>query len=277
MRIAAFLERIVSVRRTDAVRAAHAASLEIMIMPAAQTTSSMPSSSTDVSPNDAETVVGSHQTLANASATKIGHPPAAPLSPVPSLHELEDVLYDLLAAGGDLNVSTEKVELIQVFLHEHSRQRKSHAQVVSFFETQGLSMRPERPNWFALPIVDSSSRAGTRTPPLLTAEPELDAAVAEPMLADARQRFAWIWPALGCAAICGALALGASAIVVMRSELVRMNAAVQQSTIEIEQLRAETERLRAIVQSNSVAAQHAERDTQLLLQTLAAPIAQNSR
>jgi len=31
------------------------------------------------------------------------------------------------------------------------------------------------------------------------------------------------------------------------------------------------------VQSSSVAAQHTERDTQLLVQTLAAPIVQNSR
>lgn len=241
-------------------------------MPAAQTTSPTP----EVSPNDAETKVGSHQTLGNANGTKIGHPPAPSQLPLPSLHELEDVLYDLLAAGGDLNVSAEKVELIQTFLHEHARQRKTHAQVVSFFETHGLSMRLERPNLFALPQVDSASR-GARTPPLLSAEPEvLAVAPADPIIVD-RHRSGWVWPAVACAAICGALALGASAVFIMRGELAQMNAAVTRSAVEIEQLRAETERLRAIVQGNSVAAQHAERDTQLLLQTLAAPIAQNSR
>jgi hypothetical protein len=252
-----------------------------MIMPAVQTTSLPPLPSADASPNDAETVVGSHQTLgnanANANATKIGHPPAPSQLPVPSLPELEDVLYDLLAAGGDLNVSADKVELIQAFLHEHARQRKSHALFVSFFDEQRLSMRLERPNLFALPVVDSASRSAPRNPPLLTAEPEPSATQAEPLIVEARQRFSWIWPALACAAICGALALGASAVVVVRGELARMNAGLAQSAIEIGQLRTETERLRAIVQSSSVAAQHTERDTQLLVQTLAAPIVQNSR
>ena len=240
-------------------------------MSAAQTTSPTPTSS----PNDAETVVSSHQ----SGATKVGHAPAPPQTPVPSLHELEDVLYDILAAG-DLNVSSDKLELIQAFLHEHARQRKTHPQFVSFFEEHGLHMRIERPNLFALPLVDSAARSA-RTPPLLTenelTDAEASANAAASIVVERHPRFAWVWAALGFAAIAGSLALGASAVMVMRGELARMNAAVAHSTLEIEQLRAETERLRAIVQTNSVAAQHTERDTQLLLQTLATPIAQNSR
>jgi multidrug resistance efflux pump len=63
----------------------------------------------------------------------------------------------------------------------------------------------------------------------------------------------------------------------MRSELDRMNASVAHAEIELERLRAETEQLRGIVQSNSASLQNTERDIRLLLQTFAAPIAQNSR
>lgn len=218
--------------------------------------------------NDSETFAS------HTAATKVGPAPVPP-SATPSIHELEDVLYDLLAAGGDLSVNGAKLELIQAFLHEHARQRKTHEQFVAFFEQHGLSMRPERPNLFALPHVDSAARAAARTP-LLLPEPQ-QAAPVEPIIVESRSRFGWVWAMLGFAAMAGALALGASAVVVMRAELERMNASVAHTEIELEQLRAETERLRAMVQSNSAALQNTERDMRLLLQTFVQPIAQNSR
>ena len=234
-------------------------------MPAAQPTST-PSSTL---PPLSEETVASH-----TAATKVG--PIPTLTAPPSINELEDVLYDLLAAGGDANVNSAKLELIQAFLHEHARQRKTEAQFVAFFEQHGLSMRPERPNLFALPSVDSASRHGARMPVLLPAEPA-PVAPAEPIIVETRSRFGGVWAALGFAAITGALALGASAVVVMRTELDRMNASIAHSAIELEQLRAETERLRTLVSANSAALQNTERDTRLLLQTFAPPIAQNSR
>jgi hypothetical protein len=235
-----------------------------MIMPAAQPT---PSPSSKLPPLHEETVAS------HTAATKVG--PIPTLTAPPSINELEDLLYDLLAAGGDANVNSAKLELIQAFLHEHARQRKTEAQFVSFFEDHGLSMRPERPNLFALPLVDSASR-GARTPVLLPAEPA-SVAPAEPIILETRSRFGWVWAALGFAAITGALVLGASAVVVMRTELDRMNTSIAHNAIELEQLRAETERLRTVVNANSAALQNTERDTRLLLQTFAPPIAQNSR
>ena len=209
----------------------------------------------------------------HTAATKVGQPPAPPATTAPAINELEDVLYDLLAAGGDLNVTGAQLEHVQAFLHEHARQRKTQEQFVAFFEAHGLSMRPERPNLFALPQVESRSAA--RTPVLL---PESQpAAPVEPIIVESRSRFGWVWAALAFAAVAGSLALGASAVMVMRAELDRMNASVAHTEIELEQLRAETERLRAMVQSNSAALQNTERDTRLLLQTFATPLAQNSR
>ena len=209
----------------------------------------------------------------HTAATKVGPAAAPPSATAPAINELEDVLYDLLAAGGDLTVNGAQLEQIQAFLHEHARHRKTQEQFVAFFEEHGLSMRPERPNLFALPQVESRSAART---PMLLPEPQPDAS-AEPIIVEARTRFGWVWATLGIAAIAGSLALGASAVMVMRTELDRMNASVAHTEIELEQMRAETQRLRAIVESNSAALQNTERDTRLLLQTFAAPIAQNSR
>lgn len=218
--------------------------------------------------NDSETFAS------HTAATKVGPAPLPSSAATPSINELEDLLYDLLAAGGDLSVNGPKLELIQAFLHEHARQRKTHEQFVAFFEEHGLSMRPERPNLFALPHVDSSGRAAARMPLLMPEAPQ--ETTVEPIIVESRSRFGWVWATLGFAAIAGALALGASAVVVMRAELERMNASVAHTEIELE-LRAETERLRAMVQSNAAALQNTERDTRLLLQTFAPPIAQNSR
>jgi hypothetical protein len=236
-----------------------------MIMPAAQSTSSKALPALPAA--EPETV--------HTVATKVGpFPSPAPAAASPSIPELEDVLYDLVA-GGDLNLTSDKLELIQEFLHEHARQRKTHEEFVGFFQLHALSMRPERPNLFALPLVDSRNAA--RAPMLYTPDLEAAAAVeAEPIVVE-RSRFGWVWPALGFAAIAGALALGASAVVVMRAEIDRVNASVAHTAIELEQLRAETQQLRAIIQANSAAVQNTERDTRLLLQTIASPIAQNSR
>jgi hypothetical protein len=236
-----------------------------MIMPAAQPTA----------PSQSLPQLNEENFASHTAATKVGPAPAPPVAFTPPINELEDLLYDLLAAGGDLSVNGSKLELIQAFLHEHARQRKSQEQFVAFFEEHGLSMRPERPNLFALPHVDSSTRAAARTPLLLPDAPP--AAPVERIVVESRSRFGWIWAALGVAAIAGSLALGASAVVVMRTELDRMNASVAHTETELEQMRAEIKRLSAIVESNSAAVQNAERDTRLLLQTFAPPIAQNSR
>jgi|GEM_PF-6244072 len=209
----------------------------------------------------------------HTAATRVGAAPAPMATTVPAISELEDVLYDLLAAGGDLNVNGAQLELVQAFLHEHARQRKTQEQFVAFFEAHGLSMRPERPNLFALPQVESRSTART---PVLLPEAQVSAPV-EPIIVESRSRFGWVWAALGFAAIAGSLALGASAVMVMRAELDRMNASVAHLEIEAEHQRVLAERYRDIAERNSAALRNVERDIQLLLSTYAAPIVQNSR
>lgn len=229
----------------------------------------------DPTPHDAETVVANQ-----TAATKVGPPPMA----APSLSELEDLLYDLLASGGDFDFSSELLERIQGFLHEHARQRKTQAQFLAFFEQNKLSTRPERPNLLSLPVLDHASRNAARTPPLLTPtaarQPESPQEHQIPAMAAAiepRSRLGWAWAALGFGAVSGMLALGVAAVIELRAELTHLNASVARSAMEIEQLRSETERLRKDLQTHANAAVRTEHNTDLLLESLVSPLMRNSR
>jgi len=73
------------------------------------------------------------------------------------------------------------------------------------------------------------------------------------------------------------LALGIGAVVELRAELQQLRAEATHGALQLEQLRAETERLRLQTQDNGQALTRTEHKTQLLLQTVAAPLAENSR
>ncbi len=55
--------------------------------------------------------------------------------------QLLDVLYEILAQGGDPNGELTGGE-VEVFLHEHARTRKSHAEMLAFFAAHELSTDP---------------------------------------------------------------------------------------------------------------------------------------
>jgi hypothetical protein len=195
------------------------------------------------------------------------------------------LLFDLLASGGiDSSLSHDKLEAIQAFLHEHARERKTHEQFVAFFGQQALPLQPERPNLLALPMVDSRSRSA-RAPLLLEPAPMMESELEElPLLlepaADSGKGrmspLSWLW-ALGFGVVAGLLALGIGAVVELRSELQQLRAEATHGSLQLEQLRAETERLRLQTQDNGQALSRTEQKTQLLLQTVAAPLIENSR
>jgi hypothetical protein len=200
-------------------------------------------------------------------------PTSKPVHVVPALHELEDVLFDLLASGGiEPSLSHDKLEAIQTFLHEHARERKTHAQFVAFFDKEALPMQPERPNLLALPMVDTRSRSHRApllidpltvpsmepTPSEAVPAPPVQPAPAAPAAAlelptGAERRVAWPW-VLGFAIAAGFLALGVVGVVELRSELQALRGESKQSAQQLEQLRSETERLRAQVKENAQAA-----------------------
>ena len=234
-------------------------------------------------------------TSSDVSQTPSAAQPTA--KPIPALPELEDVLFDLLSSGGiDPNLTHDKLEAIQSFLHEHARDRKTHEQFVQFFERESLSMQPERPNLLALPLIDARSRSA-RAPLLLDSTPSpVRAEALDPLAAAAvpaleplapaaavssktpapRGASGWLW-ALGFSAIAGLMALGVGAVIELRSELQQLRAEATHAALELEQLRSETERLRAQVQEQSQAVARSEQKAQLLLQTLASPLVDAGR
>jgi hypothetical protein len=231
---------------------------------------------TPVTPNDAETLVAASQT----AATRIASP-----SDAPSLSELEDVLYDLLASG-DLNISSVTLERVQAFLHEHARQRKTLQQFVAFFEEQALSMRPERPNLLSLPLVEASSRSSAaRVPPLFTPAPEPSAsapaaapvAEPEPIYVVAPARNAWGWAAFAVVAASALFALGLASLFVLRSELAVLQTTVSRAEGELRDLRNANQELRDLLRSHAEASQRSELATRALLESFNAPQMQNSR
>ncbi|MEY4578430.1 MAG: hypothetical protein RL701_3133 [Pseudomonadota bacterium] len=221
----------------------------------------------------------------NSDTTGSGPVPKAPAAP--PLTELEDLLYDLLDCGpADPSLGQEKLAAIRAFLHEHARERKSHAQFVTFFEDHTLSMQPERPNALAMPMnsarhmpVDDALALEFATP---SAEPEVEAEIVtepEPLPVAAMSRKPsqrWIW-ALGCAAVCGIIALVAASIISMRDEIARLNTQVISSAQRLEQLRSETDRLKVSVEDSHRTEQRTEHDTQPPVPSALDPVDTNSR
>ena len=208
-----------------------------------------------------------------AAAPSLASPtPAAP-PPVPTLSELEDQLYDLLATGvADANLPSTVLDAAQAFLHEHARDRKDVTAFLAFFEKHGLALRPERPNLLALPQLEVRGRA-IETPVLepMHAEPPMEVELAA---AISRKRVSpWVWFAGFAAISCmtGALVF---MLLELRAEFARVHLEAAQLTANVEQLRLETQSLRAELKAT---AQRTEHDTQMLLRAFASPLDLNSR
>jgi len=172
----------------------------------------------------------------------------------------------------------DKFEEIQAFLHEHARERKTHAQFVAFFEAQALPMQPERPSSLVLPR--STSKNPALDVPLALELQEAQAAwrPAAPaaISSSSGTRAPWLW-AIGFAIVCILLGLGVVSLMALRDELARLHVQVVHSAQRLEQLQSETSQLRALVDDSNRAVQRTGRDAELLLRTLTAPTPASSK
>ncbi|MET0385096.1 MAG: hypothetical protein ABW321_04015, partial [Polyangiales bacterium] len=193
------------------------------------------------------------ESLTQASST---HTPT-PTRRVPSLSELEDLLYDLLdGTGADPTLATDKLDLIQGFLHEHARERKSHAHFVMFFEKHGLPMHAEQPHRLTLQNLDLRD-AISEAPPVAPLPERRDLTAltdatptpyrsAAPAAKSRKLGWAFLW-VLGFASLTGLLALAIVSFLALRTELTTLRREVRQSEQRLEQLQTEAEGLRTIV------------------------------
>src|SRR5262245_55976270 len=75
------------------------------------------------------------------------------LLPEPTVLELEDILYDILASG-DPSLPTGTLEAVQTFLHEHARSKRALPEFVAFFTKHKLSMVRDTGFGLGLPALD---------------------------------------------------------------------------------------------------------------------------
>jgi hypothetical protein len=198
-------------------------------------------------------------------------PPSGSINTPPSVNDLEDLLYDIVAVGGDPNLASATLAAVQVFLHEHARERKSHEAFLAFFETHQLSMQPMASALIELPPLEVRGRA-TETPVLIAPMREPDPPLALEVVVPTRARTsAWFW-ALGFAAISGAFAAGSALVLEVRDEFARARADAAANAAALVEVRSESEQLRAQLREQAKQNQHTEQTAQRLMQTLLSPL-----
>jgi hypothetical protein len=197
-----------------------------------------------------------------------------PRAAMPSVQDLEDTLYDILAAGVDPMAAPGTLEAVQVLLHEHARAPKSQAELLAFFENRGLSTSRG-----AVPI-DASFALPTIELPDVEAGPaaiggmQIDPSELSTRMPVRHSRGALPWAIGAAAAVLVGLGAGFGYVAwqSLRGELegMRAQSAVQQQALA--HVRAEAQTLRAAVTETSSLAERAEQKSELLLQTYASPL-----
>jgi hypothetical protein len=78
-------------------------------------------------------------------------PPATPATPatpaLPDIQQLQDALYEIVAAGIDPQESGVPIAKIEAFLHEHARRPMSRDAFIAFYEAQKLPLPTATSPW----------------------------------------------------------------------------------------------------------------------------------
>ncbi len=216
---------------------------------------------------------------------QVGVSPALP--PEPTVLELEDLLYDILASGADPSLPAGTLEAVQTFLHEHARSKHSLPEFVTFFTSHKLSMVRDTGFGLALPPMDL--RAPTRVSEPMP-DPEAEAAtpatprqapisvpfepesieVAPVAIEPQRQsrRLTWAFAAAALAAISGGAVYALSA----RAELEEVRAEQRATAETLVQVQTELTRLRGSVEQSKELSRNADHKAELLLRSLVSPL-----
>jgi hypothetical protein len=187
----------------------------------------------------------------------------------PALVDLEDLLYDILASGADPNLGPKTLEAVQLFVHEHARSKKTHAEFVAFFEAQSLSMQPERTALMALPPLEGRGRAAET--PSLAALPRAPEPAFVTTAATRSSKGIWLWAALA-AAVSGMGTLAYFAALEVRAEFAQVRSDAERNAADLQRARAETAALRAELSMKALRLEQVEHKTDVLLQSFGSPL-----
>src|SRR5262245_17784727 len=93
--------------------------------------------------------------------------------PVPiDVQAMQDVLYDIIATGIDVEPNDVPSAAIERFLHEHARTPKSVDEFRAFFAEHGLSVRTRPAAHVALPPIEAP--VPVPPPMMVTPEPAIE-------------------------------------------------------------------------------------------------------
>jgi hypothetical protein len=191
----------------------------------------------------------------------------------PSVADLEDLLYDILATGADPNLPAGTLEAVQLFVHEHARSKKSRAEFLAFFEARALPLRPASPALLALPPIEMRGRAAESPELMVIAQPP-----DPPLTASAANGGKRTWAlAAACAVLTGLAGFGCFAALEMREEFAHARAQAARNAAALSNVRAEAETLRAAMRQNAQVMQRVEHKSDLLLQSMASPLDPSAR
>jgi hypothetical protein len=213
---------------------------------------------------------------------QVGVSPALP--PEPTVLELEDILYDILASGADPNLPAGTFEAAQTFLHEHARSKRSLPEFRAFFATHKLSMVRDTGFGLSLPpmielraaaraaepeVERPSTAVPLRSMPISEPEPIEVAPVAVERTGRSGQAALWAIAAAVLAAVSGgALYAAASA----SSELERVSAEQRATAEMLAQVQTEVTRLRGALEQNTQVTRNVDHKNELLLRSLVSPL-----
>lgn len=197
-------------------------------------------------------------------------------TPGPTEQQLEDALYDILAVGVDPTAEPRSLEAVQRFVHEHARSRRTHAELLAFFERHGLPYLPERHRaaapQFVLPPVEPALAVGGFEPVPVSAHAAGSAQRAS--------RAPWFVVAGAIAAVVVVVAAGAFAHVAlsdMRAELARVRSESTAQARDLSLVQADAAALRSATQENSDLMRKVDRKSDVLIQSLLSPLDPSQR
>jgi len=168
----------------------------------------------------------------------------------PSLADLLDTLYEILASGLEPEGAAATTDDIEAFLHQHARSPKGRIEVEAFFQNNGLPTQLERfPRDSSVRIASISSLPMTPAPasaPLQVAPVPRSLPPAVPVAITPRDRSAVrIWGAVAvlCAAVLLTSVLGALAMLNVREQVARTEANQRALLAAIATLKNRTEQV----------------------------------
>lgn len=196
----------------------------------------------------------------------------------PTVLELEDMLYDILASGADPSLEAGTLEAVQTFLHEHARSKRSHAEFIAFFATHGLAVAKEPTLQIALPPMELRNQMPEPTYQVAEVASAAEAIEVAPVTRSspgaANRGLGWLYGLAALAAISGGAFYALS-----RTEAAfeRVHAEARANAERLAEVQAEAAGLRQSLQQNAEMVRRVDQKSELLLQSLVSPLDPNTR